>query len=136
VIVDTSALMCLALKEPGWERILTALMDERASIPAPALVEFRRVIWRRDQGARKAGERLLDELFTGGLEVEGFGAADAELAKAANELWGIGNGRGGALNLLDLMVYSVAQRLGRPILCTGKDFAATDAAIHPASRGW
>lgn len=38
--------------------------------------------------------------------------------------------------MLDVMVYCLARRLGRPILCTGRDFAATDAAIHPASRTW
>ena len=42
----------------------------------------------------------------------------------------------GTLNLLDLMVYAVAKRTERPILCTGKDFTTTDADIHPASRRW
>jgi ribonuclease VapC len=46
------------------------------------------------------------------------------------------NGRGGRLNLLDLMVYAAARRTGLPILCTGADFAASGAAVHPASRGW
>ena len=48
----------------------------------------------------------------------------------------MGNSKGGKLNLLDLMVYAVAKRTGRPILCTGRDFASTDADIHPASRQW
>ncbi len=59
---------------------------------------------------------------------------DAHLAEAANEAHGTGNHRGGTLNLLDLMVYGMAKRTGRPILCTGRDFAATGIAIHPASR--
>ena len=48
----------------------------------------------------------------------------------------MGNSKGGKLNLLDLMVYAVAKRTGRPILCTGRDFASADADIHPASRQW
>jgi ribonuclease VapC len=54
----------------------------------------------------------------------------------AHRLHGLGNGRGGRLNMLDAMVYCGAKRLKRLILCTGRDFASTDAAIHPASRNW
>lgn len=79
---------------------------------------------------------FLAELMTGGLSVEDFTAADADLAIAANPLYGSGNGHGSRLNMLDLMVYAVAKRTGLPILCTGRDFATTDIAIHPASRGW
>ena len=77
---------------------------------------------------------FLAELTTGGLEVGDFTSADADLAIAANPLYGTGNGRGGSLNMRDLMVYAMAKRMNFPILCTGWDFAATDIAIHPASR--
>ncbi len=36
--------------------------------------------------------------------------------------------------MLDLMVYAIAKTPDLPILCTGTDFSATDARIHPASR--
>jgi ribonuclease VapC len=36
--------------------------------------------------------------------------------------------------MLDLMVYGMAKTMSLPILCTGKDFSVTDAAVHPASR--
>ena len=48
----------------------------------------------------------------------------------------MGNSKGVKLDLLDLMVYAVAGRTGPQILCTGRDFASTDADIHPASRQW
>lgn len=38
--------------------------------------------------------------------------------------------------MLDLMVYVVAKERGEPLLCTGKDFAASDLRIHSASRAW
>lgn len=60
--------------------------------------------------------------------------AVALAAVAGNERYGTGNGRGGKLNLLDLMVYGAAIETGLPILCTGKDFASTDALNHHASR--
>lgn len=68
------------------------------------------------------------------LRVHAFDADDAAVAAEANMAHGTGNGRGGSLNLLDLMVYAVARRLGLPILCTGRDFAATGIDLHPASR--
>lgn len=76
----------------------------------------------------------MTELFSGKLRLLPFGRPEAEAAAAANAVYGIGNVRGGSLNLLDLMVYASARVLERPILCTGRDFSATDAAIHSASR--
>lgn len=134
MIVDTSALMAVSLKEPGYDRLLDALLDEPSLLPAPALVEFRRVIWKRGFDVRRDGEALLQELFAGPLRVEGFGDEDARIAGDANPRYGKGNRRGGALNLLDLMVYAVAKRTGLPILCTGRDFSGTDADLHSASR--
>ena len=58
----------------------------------------------------------------------------ARLSVEANIRYGSGNGKGGKLNLLDLMVYAAAKALDMPILCTGYDFMSTDAKIHPASR--
>ena len=58
----------------------------------------------------------------------------AEIASQANARYGSGNGQGGPLNLLDLMVFAVARERGEPLLCTGKDFAATDLTLHAASR--
>ena len=134
MIVDTSALVCISLKEDGFEPILTALLDEGGFLPAPALVEFRRVIWRKGRNVQQDGELLLQELFGAGLRIEGFSPVDGDVASHANGQHGSGNGQGGTLNLLDLMVYAVATRLTLPILCTGRDYAATGIAIHPASR--
>ena len=58
----------------------------------------------------------------------------ARAAADANASFGAGNSCGSPLNLLDLMVYGVAKVSGPPILCTGKDLARTDIALHPASR--
>src|SRR3546814_319382 len=65
-----------------------------------------------------------------------FTADHAQIAIEAEPRYGSGNGNGGPLNLLDLMVYAVAKERGEPLLCTGKDFAATDVILHEASRSW
>lgn len=136
MIVDTSALIAVTFREAEHERIEEILLRERGSIPAPVLVEFRRVIRRLSPPAFQAAIEWIDTVVTGSQSVEAFTADDAALAVASELRFGTGNRTGGTLNLIDLMVYGMAKRLDRPILCTGSDFAATDILIHPASRAW
>lgn len=103
-------------------------------IPAPVMVEFRRVTALPGNSPDPIADQILDQILVGLSRIEDFTAPDAEQAASANPLFGSGNGRGGTLNLLDLMVYAIARRMDLPILCTGRDFASTDAKIHPASR--
>lgn len=134
MIVDTSALVAVARDEPGSDGLKDAI-GGGGLVPSPALVECRRVLTHRGARDVPAHEAILMKLLVR-LAVEPFVAQDADIAAAANRAYGAGNGRGGRLNLLDLMVYATARRLGLPILCTGQDFASTDALIHPSSRSW
>lgn len=136
MIVDTSALIAIAKLEDGHEPLLAALMDQPGLLPTPACVEFHRVVSKSRVIATADAKALMDDLLAGPLDLLSFTADHADAAATANVRYGTGNGRGGSLNLLDLMVYGCAKVLERPILCTGRDFATTDAAIHPASRGW
>jgi ribonuclease VapC len=85
-------------------------------------------------GLRVQAVKLLERLDRLGHVVVAFTASHAALACEAEPQYGSGNGRGGPLNLLDLMVYAVAKERGEPLLCTGKDFAQTDLELHAASR--
>lgn len=134
MIVDTSALFAIYAEEPGQDELIDAIFEGCGFIPAPVLVEFQRVTSRDDGSPDPDADLILRGIIERGFRIEAFTNADAVAAVAANEQFGTGNGRGGKLNLLDLMVYGMAQRMGLPILCTGKDFSSTDAAIHPASR--
>ncbi|MEO0500816.1 MAG: type II toxin-antitoxin system VapC family toxin [Pseudomonadota bacterium] len=134
MIVDTSALMATLIEEDGFAEIVAALRREVARIPTPVLAEFFVVAAGRSEiHANKA--RLLIEMFlaNGGRMVT-FSLEHARAIPEARDLYGKGNGRGGKLNLLDLMVYAVAKVEDEPLLCTGRDFAATDMILHPASR--
>jgi len=106
------------------------------AVPAPVLVEFHRVATKRGSVPARQVIAFLDNLIGRELSVEPFTAEDSEIAAAANLAHGAGNGRGGRLNLVDLMVYATARRLELPILCTGTDFASTGIDLHPASRDW
>ena len=134
MIVDTSALVAILADEPGRAQMLLALADEPAVIPAPVCVEFMRVASASRHRQRDQAGHLLARLVTYGCDVLAFSADHAAIATAAEPIYGSGNATGGLLNLLDLMVYAVAKARDEPVLCTGKDFGATDIAIHPASR--
>lgn len=134
MIVDSSALVAVYRRERGFEAILAAI-ETGARIPAPVLVEFERVVTKGGSLPPDKAKSFLRQLIEEfGATVEPFTADDAATASEANVAHGAGNGRGGRLNLLDLMVYAAARRLGLPILCTGTDFASTGIPIHPASR--
>lgn len=136
MIVDTSALVAVLRHEQGHEPIRDALLRDAGFIPTPVLVEFHRVTRLIANAMNPNAVALLQEIMGGSIRSVDFNNEAAQAAVIANALYGSGNGRGGRLNMLDLMVYGTAQVTNRPILCTGKEFAATDAAIHPASRGW
>jgi ribonuclease VapC len=137
VIVDSSALIAITSGEEGWQLLRAALFSEPALIPAPVLVEFNIVSSLGRNESNAAAQRFLSRtLSRGSVSVEPFTIEDSTLSVEAHRLYGRGNGRSGKLNILDIMVYCMAKRLDRPILCTGRDFASTDARIHLGSRGW
>lgn len=136
MIVDTSALIAIWRGEEGADAMAAAIADEPAVVPAPVVTEYHLVTSGPANRPDIDGQALLSDVLSQGLSIVPFGDADAALTPEAHHLYGRGNGRGGKLNMLDIMVYCMAKRLDRPILCTGRDFASTDARIHPAGRGW
>jgi ribonuclease VapC len=136
LIVDTSALVAIVKGEAGEEALIEALRAAGAIVPAPVVTEFNLVTSRASNQSAPDGQALLTRFLAGGARIESYSDQDAALSVEAHRLHGRGNGSGGKLNMLDIMVYCMARRLNRAILCTGRDFASTDASIHPASRPW
>jgi ribonuclease VapC len=133
VIVDTSALVAILLREPGSDGLLDAI-TEGGLLPAPARVEYLRVASGSRVGLAREAALLLGHLKRLGLDTVPFDHRHARIASEANARYGKGNGRGGLLNLLDLMVYAVAIDRQMPLLFTGRDFASTDVRVHVGSR--
>ena len=125
--------MAVLKREKGWVELRAALLGAPGYVPAPVLVEFWRVARRGNLISPDLLAAFLDEMLADS-EILAFSAEHAESAAAGGEAHGTGNGNGGLLNMLDLMVYGVAKVENLPILCTGYNFATTGAAIHPASR--
>lgn len=136
MIVDTSALVAVLRRENGHAQILDALVTEISLIPAPVLVEFARVMAAEGNEPDPRAAAFIDALLGAQASILPFTAEAAAYAVQANPEQGRGKGRGGVLNILDLMVLGAARATGRPILCTGRDFAAAGAELHPASRPW
>ena len=124
MIVDASALVAIAFREPGFDAIIGKL--ERSSstgVGTPTIVEAGIVLTarlKRDARAIVAG--LVREF--GMVEVP-FGEAHAREAMRAYLRFGRGR-HDANLNYGDCLTYAVASLAREPLLFTGTDFSATD----------
>ncbi len=127
MILDTSAIVAIALKEPGFEELLGKLVKARnAGVGVPTLTETAIVLSARlNQDARGVLSRFLVE---GSIATVPFG--DAHFAAAVDAWLRYGKGRHTAsLNFGDCLSYATAALAGEPLLCVGNDFAQTDLAL-------
>lgn len=127
MIVDTSALVAVFLNEPGAEALVAKLGAAGAiAIGAPTLVETGIVLTARVGDEAQA---LLSQFLTEfGVVTVPFGDAHWRAAVDAYRRFGKGRHKAG-LNFGDCMSYATAKLAGQPLLCTGRDFAQTDAAL-------
>ncbi len=124
MIVDTSALVAILLREPGHERIVTTLLTESSQISAATLVEAR-IVTLRYLGV--AGRRRLDALLAqADVEVAPFDERQADVAAEAYRDYGKGSGHPAQLNLGDTFAYALAHVADEPLLFVGEDFSRTD----------
>jgi ribonuclease VapC len=127
VIVDSSALVALALRQPGFDDVLTKILSaDSVAAGAPTLAETGIVLTARlGVDARPVLGRLLEELqvvvvpFTGEHWREAVGAYHR-----------FGKGRHPAsLNFGDCLTYAVASLAGEALLAIGDDFTQTDLVL-------
>jgi len=123
IAVDTSALMAIVQREPGFETCMDALEAEtEVLISAGTLAEALIVAARRNV----AGEMS--------ALVEGLGLAVVTVSESASRRiadaysqWGKGVHPAG-LNFGDCFAYAVAKEHACPLLYVGDDFTRTDLA--------
>jgi ribonuclease VapC len=127
VILDSSAIIAILLKEPGYERVRDRLAaSEWSAVGAPTAVESSLVLSSR---LGRAGKTLLARfLQEADVEVVEFTAEHWTVAADAYLAYGKGCHRAG-LNFGDCMAYAVAKLAGAPLLCLGDDFPATDLEL-------
>lgn len=127
MILDTSAVVAVVLREPEFERLLDQVGAARVvAIGAPTLAETG-IVLRARLGTEVRGllARLLQEWQA---VVVPFGQDHWQEALDAYSRFGRGRHKA-ALNFGDCLSYAVARVSGEPLLCTGRDFAQTDLPL-------
>jgi ribonuclease VapC len=127
VIVDSSAIVAILLKEPGYERLRDRLAAaKQVSVGAPTVLESSLMLCSR---LGHAGKTLLAR-FLQEAEIEVVEFVADHWMVAADAFLAYGKGRHRAdLNFGDCMTYAVAKLAEEPLLCLGGDFSATDLEL-------
>lgn len=133
VIIDSSAVIPVLLREPGHGPVLDRLLEgDRIRIGAPTLVETSMVLVSRVGIVGKTLlARLLEESAT---EIVEFTADHWPVALDAFSRSGKGR-HPAALNFGDCLTYAVTKRCDEPLLCVGEDFRQTDLLLVEVREG-
>lgn len=123
MILDSSAIIAIVLREPGWEDLLARLAAEPAAVGAPTVVESGIVLTARiGRQARTILARFLQEA---GLAIVPFG--EEHWLAAIDAYVRFGKGRHPAdLSFGDCLTYAVARLADQRLLFVGGDFSKTD----------
>jgi ribonuclease VapC len=129
MIVDSSALLAMLLKEPEGRLIDHAIADSGGCrISSGSYLETSIVALARNG---PDGLRDLDLLIARfRIEIAPFTESQAYLARHAFARFGKGN-HPAQLNFGDCMAYALAKETGEELLFKGADFGRTDIAVAP-----
>ena len=125
MIVDTSAIMAIALREPDGELMLKSMAGaSQLLLSVGSWVELEAVLTRRGNDAmRVLADELLEALR---VALRPVTIEHAQLARAAYREYGRGTQHSAALNFGDCFAYALAKETGQPLLFKGNDFNHTD----------
>ncbi|KQY45745.1 type II toxin-antitoxin system VapC family toxin [Rhizobium sp. Root483D2] len=127
MVIDTSAIVAIALSEPDAETLERKIIDAPLRLmSAASLLELTMVIETR---LGEAGVAEIDLwLHKAGVE---FTPVDVEQAYVARQAWRkFGKGRHPAsLNYGDCFSYALAATRNEPLLFKGEDFSRTDIMV-------
>jgi ribonuclease VapC len=127
VILDSSAIVGILLREPAWEGLLAKVASAKTlGAGTPTLAESAIVLAAK---LRSDARGLLNLFLTeAGIVAIPFGEEHWRAAAEAYRRFGRGKHKA-SLNFGDCLAYAVAKLAGQPLLCTGRDFAATDLEL-------
>src|SRR5262245_57597747 len=133
MVVDSSAVVAILLREPLWEPLLEQLESDPApKIAAGTLVESAIVLITR---LGVPGKTLLARfIYESGLEVVPITSEHWPVAADAFLKYGKGR-HPAALNFGDCVTYAVSRVADEPLLCLGYDFPLTDLSLVELSPG-
>jgi len=127
MIVDSSALVAILLKEPEALRFTTAIAKSSVCrLPSPNFLETSMLLLGR---LGEDGLRDLDHYISRSkMEIAPFTESQARLARDAFKRFGKGRHPAG-LNFGDCIAYALARESGEELLFKGNDFTQTDIAV-------
>lgn len=123
IVVDTSALVIMFLRDTGFEAYLRRMAESRSAlIPVSCYLEF--VLLRRlGNGRREWIDRLVAE---SSVSLAALEPRHGPIAADAASVYGKGGGHPAQLNFGDCLTYAVAKYRDLPLLYAGRDFHLTD----------
>jgi ribonuclease VapC len=125
VILDSSAIIAIVLRESDRESYLDALLDaKKVAISLSTLLEARIVA--QCSGIEGLEEQTVSLISDHSVEIMPFSAAQQTLAAEAHRTFSKGSGHPAKLNFGDCFAYALAKESGEPLLFKGNDFSQTD----------
>ena len=124
MIVDTSALLAIVFKEPGYESLIDKLLAPgRKGVGTPTLAEAGLVLTGRLEGDADAQVSGILQQF----EIVPVPFGERHWRTAVEAFHRFGKGRHpAALNFGDCLSFATAKLADRPLLFVGEDFSKTD----------
>lgn len=128
MILDSSALLAIVFREPGYEDLLERMGAATGRAAGTPTLAEAGIVLHAKLGDAAIGllERMLDELD---IQEIPFGSIHWREAVDAFRRYGKGQDPAG-LNFGDCLTYAAAKLTGEPLLFVGDDFPKTD--IPPA----
>ncbi len=124
MVIDTSALISVLLKENNHNSILEALEKHTSFISTATLHETFMVSYQRKG---MPGWQIIETLLSKSLtEIISLDESIARLSMQAYTHFGKGQGSKAKLNFGDCFSYATALALNQPLLFVGNDFKHTD----------
>ncbi|WP_029935482.1 type II toxin-antitoxin system VapC family toxin [Sphingomonas sp. UNC305MFCol5.2] len=128
MIVDTSAILAIALEEPERDAMLRRIFEARERrISAGTWMELATVVARRHPEKAHLIEALLRSIR---LTIADVTPEQARLGRDGYRIYGRGTGHLAYLNFGDCFAYALAKATDEPLLFKGNDFVHTD--VTPA----
>ena len=125
MVVDTSALMAIVLREEDRDVFLAAMIAEPRKLMSAASVVEAAQVYAKAFAPSVAGEKLYEDLRMLDIRVIDLTEEHAQLAADAAMRFGRGRHRA-KLNFGDCFSYALAKVSGLPLLFKGDDFVQTD----------
>ena len=128
MVIDTSAVLAILLREPDWREIMRAILADRTRLMSSvSRLESVMVFEGRKAGRTEELEELIADIR---IHVIPFDQTQLAFSVDAFRRYGKGRHKA-ALNLGDCCAYGLAKALDEPLLYKGDDFSQTDIASVP-----